>query len=457
MFAELMCLLAQWRPAFERTRSFLRVASVLIGLACAIERRTVSKAVCLRGNQEQWSSDYRAFSRGKWSIEEIFTATLREALAYYDSLVAKSAPIIIAVDDTTTPNDGRTSLASWHRDPLSPPFHMNLRHGLRFLHMTLLLPFREQGCDARALSVLFELAPPLKKPGKKATEQERAQYRKAKKTHGVTHSAHAAIRRIRAALDQMGYAGRALLLVGDGGYTNKTLLKKPIPGVSYLGRTRKDLALCRPGTGRKIYGERLPTPEQLRQDESRPYQFAKAFFGGAWREVRFKDIKEENGLLWQRGAGRRRLRLIILAPTPYQGPGRKRYYRDPAYLLTTDLTTAAEVLIQAYLDRWQIEVIHREVKTTMGVGHAQVRNVHSITRLHSAYVAFCSMLLLASLRCFGPRRTSVFPPLPPWRRPRQNQRPSFADLCSLLRKQLEDAASAQMAQDPQASPQLEAA
>ncbi len=120
-------------------------------------------------------------------------------------------------------------------------------------------------------------------------------------------------------------------------------------------------------------------------------------------------------MLWQRGAGRRLLRLLIIAPMPYTGCGGRRKYRDPAYLLTTDLSSPVAFLIQAYLDRWQIEVIHREVKSTMGVGKAQVWSEKSVTRLHSAYVAFSSMLLLASLRKFGPGRTDAFPPLPPSR------------------------------------------
>jgi hypothetical protein len=33
-----------------------------------------------------------------------------------------------------------------------------------------------------------------------------------------------------------------------------------------------------------------------------------------------------------------------------------------------------EQLIAAYLERWQIEVNHREEKSTLGLGDAQVRN-----------------------------------------------------------------------------------
>ena len=81
------------------------------------------------------------------------------------------------------------------------------------------------------------------------------------------------------------------------------------------------------------------------------------FYGGAVRQVRFKQMTE---VLWRTGTQRRLMRLLVIAPTPYRAPGhgaKRLNYRDPAYLLTTDLTTPAEELIQSYLARWQIEVV----------------------------------------------------------------------------------------------------
>jgi hypothetical protein len=70
------------------------------------------------------------------------------------------------------------------------------------------------------------------------------------------------------------------------------------------------------------------------------------------------------------------MRLFVVAPIPYQAPGRKRkYYRDPACLLTTDLTGTPRELLQACFDRWQIEVNHREEKdTSVSARHRSDRN-----------------------------------------------------------------------------------
>jgi hypothetical protein len=62
-------------------------------------------------------------------------------------------------------------------------------------------------------------------------------------------------------------------------------------------------------------------------------------------------------------------------------------YDQPAYLITTDLITSAQALIQAYLDCWEIEVLHRELKSQVGLGQVQVWADKSLPRLHPTLVA----------------------------------------------------------------------
>src|SRR6266705_6363123 len=112
----------------------------------------------------------------------------------------------------------------------------------------------------------------------------------------------------------------------------------------------------------------------------------------------------------------------------------KMYYRDPAYLLTSDLHSAAKQLLQIYFDRWQIEVNHREEKDTLGVGQAQLRNVTSVPKQPVLAVAAYSALLLASLQAFGAERGEAYAQLPKWRA--NARRPSCLDLITLLRKEM---------------------
>jgi hypothetical protein len=110
------------------------------------------------------------------------------------------------------------------------------------------------------------------------------------------------------------------------------------------------------------------------------------------------------------------------------------YYRDPAYLLTTDLRSSLKQLLQIYFDRWQIEVNHREEKDTLGVGEAQLWNVMAVPKQPVLSVASYSALLLASLQAFGAERGAAYPELPKWRR--HARRPSCLDLITLLRKEI---------------------
>lgn len=117
------------------------------------------------------------------------------------------------------------------------------------------------------------------------------------------------------------------------------------------------------------------TPEKIRQDASRPWPETKIFYGAKRRKVRYEQVQDVS---WRTGAAKTPLRLIVVAPTPYRKRNSgKLYYRQPAYLLTTDLRSPVKQLLQIYFDRWQIEVNHREEKDTLGVGQAQLWNVTS--------------------------------------------------------------------------------
>ena len=85
--------------------------------------------------------------------------------------------------------------------------------------------------------------------------------------------------------------------------------------------------------------------------------------------------------------GKKDLRLVVIRPVPYKGPGGKRLYRQPAYLICTDPELPLEDLLQSYLWRWDIEVNHRDEKTLLGVGEAQVRNKKSAWSVPASAVA----------------------------------------------------------------------
>lgn len=425
-----------WRRAFAQARTHQRAIEHAIALPCVFGRRTISRTLGALGRTDcDWSADYKMFSRCEWEPERLFDPVIDQYLDRYPN-----SPVVAAIDDTKLRKTGKKiEGASWQRDPLSPPFHLNLVYGLRFVQASLLFRHYEEGdYPPRAIPVRFEEAPPVKKPAKRASEQERAEYRRLKKENNLSAQALDGIRSLRARIDCRGGADRPLLMVGDGSFCNKTMFKIPLDRTDVVARCRKDARLCfaAPDTSRRTYAEQIFTPEQVRQQQDREWKGAVVYLGGKRRRVKYKEVNE---VLWKRGGGPRKLRLIVLAPVPYKLSKHSRTnYRQPAYFLSTDRTSSAKLLLEACFDRWQIEVNHRDEKDLLGVGQAQVRSPLSVPRHPALAVASYSMLLLAALQRFGPGRTDDYLVHPKWRRgqgAKESKRPSLLDIVSLLRSE----------------------
>ena len=422
--------------AFIQKRSCVRAIELCWGTLCALGRRTISRAICAVGRQHQdWSADYKMFSRSQWEPDRLFTPVLNEFQRRYP----EEQPVCAAFDDTKLAKSSRKiKTAFWQRDPLSPPFHVNFMYGLRFMHASLIFPhYLEGDFSARGYPVRFVECPALKKPGKKASDDERMEYKKAVKSHNLSCQGLQIIKGLRMDLDSLGATHRKMIVPVDGSLCNRTILSKPLERVEIVGRCRKDARLCFPAPpgGKRKYGVIQFSPEAVRKDETIPWQLAKIHFGGAWRDIRYKEV---TNVLWQRGAGLRPLRLFVIAPQPYKTSlHAKRNYRDPAYLLSSDIQSDAVILLQCYFDRWQIEVNHREQKDTIGIGNAQVWADKSVPRQPAFAVAGYSLLLLAGLKEFGPGRPHDCVPLPKWRK--KAKRASALDLITLLRKEINEA------------------
>ena len=430
----LLAILRAWAPAFAQSRSAERALEQTLGSLLSLGRRTLSRALWALGRQHQdWSADYKLHSRANWNAQDLFQPILEQASRFCDDSV-----LVVAMDDTRIRKTGRKILTAFYqRDPLSPKFRFNLMWGLRFLHFSLLVPLYRSNAAVppRSLPLRFLEVPAIKKPGKKASDAEIQAYQQAVKEHNLSRTTVASLQELRQSVDAAGLCSRSILAVVDGGFCNRTLFRQPLDRLEIIARTRRDCRLClaaEPG-GRRFYSIEQFTPDQIRQRESLPWQEARIFHGGQWREIRYKEV---SSVYWRTGGAKRPLRLFVVAPIPYaSGKGQRKYYRDPAYLLTTDLIRPGAVLLQAYFDRWQIEVNHREIKDTLGIGQAQLHHSRSVPRQPAMLVAAYSALLLASIQAFGDTRPQgAFPALPKWRR--HATRPSCLDLVTLLRQEV---------------------
>jgi DDE superfamily endonuclease len=458
LLACFLAIVADWEAVFPQSRTYLRAVRQALGVLICLGRRTLSRIIWTNGGQHRdWRAEYFLFSRSQWNPAQLFIPIVRRALDW-----CPGRYIGIAIDDTRLRKTGpRIQQAFFQRDPLSPKFYVNLMFGLRFLQASLLVPlFRRTKVGARALPIAFEEVSVVKRPRRKlpkrkagkgkvrrgkrteplsALEREWKQYRAAQKLHNLSTRFVDLMQRLRSTFDACGAAQKILLLAVDGSFCNRTVFAAVVQGVELIARARKDIKLCfRAGDGsRRFYGVEKFTPEQVRLDPTKPWKTTKVFYGGKRRKVEYKQV---SGVLWQGGARKRLLRLLVIRPTRYRKLKSGRwYYRRPAFLLTTVVAGTVRQLLQIYFDRWQIEVNHREEKDTLGVGQAQLWNVTAVPKQPAFAVASYSALLLAALQAFGAERGQAYAALPKWRR--RAARPSALDLITLLRKEMTENAN----------------
>lgn len=427
MFKTMVPLMKEWEKVFPQKRTAQRAINQAISSVCVLGNRTIARSYLVRGGESDWSSEYKLYSRSQWEAQSLFDGVLNEAIK-----LCPDELLPFGTDDTRIKKSGKKiQTAGWGRDPLLPPFHVNLQYGLRFLHTALLTPHSQKaGVGARALPVWFEEAPAVKKPGKKATPEEQQRYRQEKKQRNLSVQAVSMFKHLRQKVDALGCQGKTLAFALDGSYCNRAIFKAELERTALIARSRKDAKLCfSVREGRRRYSAETFTPQEVLKDSAREWSEAKVFHGGKERTAQYKEV---NHVLWRRGGGTRPLRLIVVKPVPYRKTKTGRLlYREPAFLLTTDLSSQPAKLLQIYFDRWQVEVAHRELKALFGLGQAQVRVPSSVARQPVLTVATYSILHFATLAEFGHQWSDVFGPIPKYQK--EKTRVSGTDLIRYLR------------------------
>ena len=302
-------------------------------------RRTISGLLTTCGQQDRdWSAPYRLFERGRVDNARLFAASRRAVCG----LLPGEVPLVAMLDDTLIKKRGRkVAGTSWRRDPLGPRFCNNIIWSQRFLQVSAALPESAEGPSrARGVPISLSPAPSPRKPRRAAPPAEWVNYRAELKASALSRRGAEQIAQLRSQLDDdPENAGRQLMVTVDGGYTNGTVLRRLPERVTVIGRIRKDAKLyappgSQPGRGRKrLYGEQMPTPEQLRQDESVPGEEVAAYGAG---KVHSFQVKSFAPCRWK-AAGGRDVRVIVIRPLAYRPTRNSRVlYRQPGYLICTD-------------------------------------------------------------------------------------------------------------------------
>lgn len=409
----------------------------LLAHCLCLERHTITGLLGTAGQQDRdWTRAYRLY-REQLQAGALFTP-LRQAIL---GELKPQAPWVVAVDDSTMTKSGKfIPGAGWHRDPLSPAFHTNLTYGHKFIQLSAAVPNPNNPKRARLIPVDCQLIPKVPKLPKDPTPEQTQHHRERKEYHSPSAHALRMLQALRQEMDACPQGkGRPLWVCGDGHYSTRTLLH-PLPqGCVYIGRVRGDTHLCAvpkaqepSGPGRPLdYGDKLPTPDQLRKDPNHPWQTLKLPKDGSTVLLRYKHLPQAK---WAAAGPQTTVQLVVIAPLRYrrkkQGPWR---YTQPAYLIGTDPSIPVACLIQTYLWRWGIEVNFKEQKQLFGLGQAQVRHRHSVANAPTVCIAAYAGLLWAGVQTFGFEHRPLTVDAPKWYPRKRKRRATTGNLLRQLR------------------------
>lgn len=406
----------------------------------SLSRRTVAGLITTSGQQfRDWSADYRLFAQERVDPDELFGSLRRGIL---DDL-PPDQPLLAVIDDTVSRKKGRrVPGTAWRRDPMGPPFQANFIWGRRFIQLSAVVPSAAQDEPGRAIPIDFVHTPTPKRPSRSADAETQARFRREGRELSLARQGVERVKRLRAAMDDEGAFARPLWVAADGSYTNGTTLKRLPRATTMIGRIRCDAQLHRVPPPRaagekgrtRRYDVATLTPEQVRVDESMPWQTTPVYAAGSVHLMRYKTV---GPLLWRVAGSDRPLRLVVVAPLAYR-PTRnsKLLYRNPAFLICTDPDASPSAILKAYVSRWDIEVNIRDEKQLLGLDEAQVRNEASARLAPALAVASYAVALLAAKRAFGVNGSPSSVPRPKWRQRTPRPRASTADILNHLRYEL---------------------
>jgi len=397
LLKQILSLVTGQREAFEQERVYLRVVALVLGEILTQGRHCLTDVLRRLGLVlEDWSSYYRLWSiPGRFVEERLASKLFEETLEH----VSEDDVYVVAVDTTSVARDSRQMEgAGWLKCPRNPPWKISIHRAQRFLNGSWLTPL-QQGFS-RAIPLRFmpaftekavtEAHPPIKE-----------------QVAGLGFVVW-----IRQQLSRAGRSGQRLLCLADGTYDKPDFWKGLPEQTTALVRTARNRALCYlPGAysgkgRRRIYGDPAPAPQDYLQRKD-GWTTKQITVRGKQRRLKCR----VEGPFLRRGMGPLPLFLIVVQGQVWKKGKRKSKTkrRDPAFYLVNavclndqwQLPLPLTTLLSWAWQRWEVEVVHREVKSILGLGDKQCWNAWSaVTSIQwSAWVY--ALLMLAGYRTYG--------------------------------------------------------
>jgi hypothetical protein len=363
--ASFAVLLATLRPCFTAP-SFRMFAALVAGLIAQPGRRTITGMLTGAGLAAvvHHSRAYWFFAHARWNPDQVGLAVAGLVVRL---LIPADAALLIAVDDSLFRRSGRrVHGAAWCHDGAgTAPTGRRIAWGNCWViaGLVLSLPFTDRPVCLPVLARLWCKDGPTKQVIAGQLVTAIAAACPGRVIHVVADAWYAGV-------DGAPGAGRA-------GTRERAGFP---PGVSLTSRLRGNAVLhaiaiaTAPADGRRRggrprrIGPRLGTPAQLAATIT-TWTPAQVRRSGRTDTVQLADTR----CLWYGAYRSRTVRVILLRDRP-TSTGHQ------LALITTDLTSPADAIVERYAARWSIEVAIEDAKQTTGVGQARNRVPAAVAR-----------------------------------------------------------------------------
>jgi DDE superfamily endonuclease len=399
-----------WIAAFQsplHERLAWRLEPMMLGVVMAKGRRTVTSWLRAAGLKKGWEEYYYFLAAVGRDCQGMAMLLLRLLVRQLPS----KGPLVFAIDDTPTKRYGpKVEGAGLHHNPTPGPAGQKLLYGHLWVTMAWIVHHPLWGVIGLPVHAQLYVRQAdiktLPRPWQFRTKLELAKLLVVWITK------------------VLGFLGRPLWFVTDGGYAKRPFLEvaRQQPGVVIFGRPRRDAAL---------YTVPEPVPAGKR-GRGRPRTYGKKRISLAkragqqrgWQQVTCrqygKDVVKKIKTFeatYKPAAGR--IRVVLVKETqgwlPY-------FSTDPAITATTILEQVA--------DRGALEQDHHDLKEVEGTGQQQVRNIWAnVGAFHLTMWAHCLTELWA---WFQPREALCDRSDSPW--DDAQRRPSHADRRKALQR-----------------------
>ncbi|HVE92010.1 MAG TPA: transposase, partial [Actinomycetota bacterium] len=420
-------LLLRFRPVFTAPTlsTFLYIAT---GWCLSHRHRYVTELIQSSGavHRGHHSRYHRFFSDAAWSIDELYEALARQAVASF----YPEGTIELGVDDTLARKRGLTIFGTgMHHDPLiSSRARPHVSWGHDWVILSLIIPKPAWSpTKVWALPVairLYKNRQGLTK-GKNGPRGKAKAEAEPKRPPDPNHRT-----RPELAVELIGrfarwFPGRKVLVSGDSAYGGKSVLRHLPKDVDLISRVAPNAALYRPapprrpdqkGASRKK-GDRLPGMAEWAADAT------------AWEDLEFDqyglhaELKAKTIRALYYKAGKDRLLSIVLARDTAGG-------RPDQMFSCTRTDWDARTILSHYANRWSVEVMHFNAKQMMGLEDPSNRTPLAVQRTAPVGLVLYGLTLVWFHR--DGHRSVSFPDRP-WYPGKEE--PSYADILTALRRE----------------------